>query len=257
MITDKVLPLWLLAILSVFPLQAEPIRVVTEYRSYYQLQNSDGTLGGFATEVLQALFAITGDTPQFEVNSWARSYHEALHNQNVLIYSMSYNPVRAKLFDCVAEFKNEELFFWALKDNISQPLQTLNDLRPYFIAVSLSTYPEQYLTEQGMSRLLRSATPEHALDMLFRRRVDLMISEGRSIYLRAEQGGHDASQLTRVFQIPELNHPLCAAFNLTSDPELRQRYRQAFNTLKQNGTLAKIKQRWQLGSDDKAIDQAL
>ncbi|WP_019676093.1 substrate-binding periplasmic protein [Arsukibacterium perlucidum] len=235
-----------LSLLMSMPLAATNIRVVTEYRSYYQMQNSDGSLGGYATDVVQALFAVTGDTPEFEVNSWGRSYYEAETNNNVLIYSMSFNPERAELFDCVAELDNEELFFWALKDNIKRPLDTLNDLRQYHIAVSIASNPDQYLTAQGLPRLLRTSTPEYALNMLYRNRVDILISVEKSIHYRAQQLGFDPSQLSKVFQLAELNHPLCVAFNRNSDAELRQRYRQAFATLQQNGTLAQIRQRWKL-----------
>ena len=237
---------WSLTLLSSLSLQADDIRVVTEYRSYYQLQNSDGSLGGYATEVVQALFAVTGDTPQFEVNPWGRTFYEAVNNDNVMIYSMAFNPQREALFDCVAELENEQLFFWALKGNIKLPLLTLNDLRPYHIAVSISSNPDQYLTAHEMKRLLRTSTPEHALSMLYKKRVDLVISAEKSVYRRVKLQGLDASQLEKVFQIAELNHPLCVAFNLKSDPVLRQRYRQAFATLQQNGTLEQIKQRWQL-----------
>lgn len=243
----RVLPVLILFLwLPVMSVQANPVRVVTEYRSYYQMQNSDGSLGGYATEVVQALFAVTGDIPEFEINSWGRSYYEAETNNNVLIYSMSFNPERAELFDCVAELDNEELFFWALKDNIKRPLHTLDDLRRYHIAVSIASNPDQYLTAQGLPRLLRTSTPEYALNMLYKNRVDIMISVEKSIHRRAQQLGFDPSQLSKVFQLAELNHPLCVAFNRNSDAELRQRYRQAFATLQQNGTLAQIRQRWKL-----------
>jgi polar amino acid transport system substrate-binding protein len=227
-------------------LQAADIRVVTEYRSYYQLQKDDGSLGGYGTEVVQALFALTGDTPKFEVNPWGRSLYEAQNNNNVLIYSMAFNPERALQFDCVAELDREQLFFWALKSNILQPLQTLNDLRPYHIAVSTASNPDHYLTAQGVKNLLRTATPQQALGMLFKQRADMIISTERSARQRANDLGYDGSQLKKVFEIKELNHPLCAAFNKDSDAELRQRYRQAFSTLQQNGTLAQIKRRWKL-----------
>ncbi|MDP5137863.1 transporter substrate-binding domain-containing protein [Rheinheimera baltica] len=236
------LPLWLLSFLA----QATTVRVVTEYRSYYQLKQEDGQLGGYATEVVQAMFALTGDTPAFEVNPWGRTFYEAVNNDNVLIYSLSYNPERAALFDCVAELDNEQLFFWALKGKIEQPLQALQDLQPFHIAVSISSNPDQYLTAQGIKRLLRTSTAEHALSMLYKERVDLVISAEKSIYRRTNQLGYDANQLEKVLQLKELNHPLCAAFNHQSDPALRERYRQAFTTLQQNGTLAKIKQRWQV-----------
>lgn len=245
----RLMLLLLLALLSMLhsaALQAANIRVVTEYRSYYQLQNSDGSLGGYATEVVQALFALTGDTPMFEVNPWGRSFHEAVNNENVLIYSLSYNPVRAAIFECVAELEQEHLYFWALTDKITQPVQALDDLRHYVFAVSKSSNPDQYLTEQGMRFVLRTARPEQAVGMLFKHRADIVIGSEKSIMLHSLELGYDVKKLKKIFALAELNHPLCAAFNHNSDAEIRQRFRLAFNTLQQNGTLAEIRQRWQL-----------
>lgn len=246
MLSNKLQRMVLLVLLLSSAVLAEPIRVVTEYRSYYQLKNSDGSLGGYATEVVNALFALTGDTAQFEVNPWSRSFYEAENKKNVMIFSMALSPERAELFDCVAELEREQLFFWALKGRIKQPLLNLNDLRPYHIAVSISSNPDQYLTAHDFKRLLRSASPEQALAMLFKQRVDLMISAEKSLYRRAKQQALDVSQLEKVFQLEELNHPLCVAFNNDSDPALRQRFRDAFAKLKQSGELDNIKQRWQI-----------
>lgn len=231
------------------PAVAADIRVVTEYRSHYQQQNEDGSLGGYATEVIRAMFDITGDTPLFEIHPWGRTYTEALNNQNVLIYSMAYNPARAALFDCVAELETEQLYFWALKSRIAAPLHSITELYPYRIGVSQSSNPDQYLTEQGLPRLMRVATPAQALGMLYKERLDLVISAEKSIFNRAAELGLDSSQLKKVFALDELNHPICAAFNLSSDSDLRQRYRAAFTTLQQNGTLQQIRLRWQVDTD--------
>jgi len=227
------------------PISAADIRVVTEYRSHYQLQNEDGSLGGYMTDIILALFDITGDKPQFEVHPWGRTYAEALNNPNVLIYSMSFNPARTALFDCVAELETEHLYFWALKSRIPQPLNSIIELYPYRIGVTQSSNPDQYLTEQGLPKLLRIATPEQALGMLYKERLDIVISAKASIKNRAKELGFDPSQLKQVFELDELNHPICAAFNLQSDSELRERYRAAFVTLQKNGTLEQIRQRWQ------------
>lgn len=228
------------------PLTAADIRVVTEYRSHYQLQNEDGSLGGYMTDIIRALFEITGDTPQFEVHPWGRTYAEALNNPNVLIYSMSYNPSRAALFDCIAELESEQLYFWGLKSRVPLALNSISELYQYRVGVTQSSNPDQYLTEQGLPKLLRIATPEQALGMLYRERLDLVISAEVSIMNRATELGFDPSQLKKVFSLDELNHPICAAFNRESDSDLRQRYRAAFITLQQNGTLEQIRQRWQV-----------
>ncbi|HSG53363.1 MAG TPA: transporter substrate-binding domain-containing protein [Rheinheimera sp.] len=228
------------------PLTAADIRVVTEYRSHYQLQNEDGSLGGYMTDIIRALFEITGDKPIFEVHPWGRTYAEALNTPNVMIYSMSFNPARAALFDCVAELDSEQLYFWALKSRVPLALNSISELYQYRIGVTQSSNPDQYLTGQGLPKLLRIATPEQALGMLYKERLDLVISAEVSVMNRAVEMGFDPSQLKKVFSLDELNHPICAAFNLQSDSDLRQRYRAAFVTLQQNGTLEQIRQRWQV-----------
>lgn len=231
------------------PLAAADIRVVTEYRSHYQQQNEDGSLGGYMTDIIRALFAITGDTPQFEVHPWGRTYTEALNNPNVLIYSMSFNPARAALFDCVAELDSEQLYFWALKNRVALTFNSITELYPYRIGVTQSSNPDQYLTEQGLPKILRIATPEQALGMLYKERLDLVISAEVSVMNRALELGFNPGQLRKVFSLDALNHPICAAFNLASDSDLRERYRAAFKTLEQNGTLEQIRLRWQTVSN--------
>ena len=41
--------------------QAESVRVVTEYLAPYQIENSDGSLGGFMTEVVTEMFKFEGE----------------------------------------------------------------------------------------------------------------------------------------------------------------------------------------------------
>ncbi|HSG52278.1 MAG TPA: hypothetical protein VLA40_09220, partial [Rheinheimera sp.] len=155
----------LCGLLLSLPLTAADIRVVTEYRSHYQLQNEDGSLGGYMTDIIRALFEITGDQPIFEVHPWGRTYAEALNNPNVLIYSMAFNPARTALFDCVAELELEQLYFWGLKSRVPLALNSIRELYQYRIGVTQSSNPDQYLTGQGLPKLLRIATPEQALGM--------------------------------------------------------------------------------------------
>ena len=239
----------LFGLLLSLPLTAADIRVVTEYRSHYQLQNEDGSLGGYMTDIIRALFEITGDKPIFEVHPWGRTYAEALNTPNVMIYSMSFNPARAALFDCVAELESEQLYFWGLKSRVPLTLNNISELYPYRIGVTQSSNPDQYLTGQGLPKLLRIATPEQALGMLYKERLDLVIGAEASVINSVTALGLDAAQLKKVFALAELNHPICAAFNLQSDSDLRQRYRAAFVRLQQNGTLEQIRQRWQGGAN--------
>lgn len=229
-------------------IQAETVRVVTEYLSFYQQANKDGSLGGYSTEVVKALFEETGDTPEFEINPWARSYYEALHNANVMLYSMAYNPQRAPLFECVGVLTTERLYFWGMAEKFAQPVTGVEELRKYSIALSKFSNPDQYLTAQGFEKLIRIGNPEQAFGMLFKGRIDLIISGEDSVSILAEKYGYDANLLKKVYEIDALNHRLCIVFNKDSDPNMINRYKKAFETIDQNGVLQSIKQRWNVNN---------
>jgi polar amino acid transport system substrate-binding protein len=232
--------LWLPAV------EAEEIRVVTEYLHTFQKQNEDGTLGGYAVDVVNALFELTGDKADIQVVPWARAYHEALNDKNVIIFSIAKTPLRENLFNWVGTLSQERLFVWALKDHIKENITQLEQLKKYTLATSRSSNPEQYLTSKGFSKLFRVSETNQAMGMLFKDRADLIISAELSLRYRTKQAGLDFEQLVKVYEIIELNHELCIAFNLYSDSDLVERYKLAFAQLQQNGTIHSLMKKWQV-----------
>jgi polar amino acid transport system substrate-binding protein len=226
--------------------EAEQIRVVTEYLHTFQMQNENGTLGGYSVEVVNALFDLTGDKANIEVVPWARAYHEALNDKNVMIFSIAKTPLREKLFKWIGTLSQEKLFVWALKAHIKEPITELTQLKKYTLATSRSSNPEQYLTSKGFNKLFRVSDPNQALGMLFKDRVDLIISAEMSLRHRTKQAGLDFDQLIKVYEITVLNHDLCIAFNLDTDSALIERYQLAFTHLEQNGTLHSLMKKWQV-----------
>jgi polar amino acid transport system substrate-binding protein len=226
--------------------EAEEIRVVTEYLHTFQKQNEDGTLGGYAVDVVNALFELTGDKADIQVVPWARAYHEALNDKNVIIFSIAKTPLRENLFNWVGTLSQERLFVWALKDHIKENITQLEQLKKYTLATSRSSNPEQYLTSKGFSKLFRVSETNQAMGMLFKDRADLIISAELSLRYRTKQAGLDFEQLVKVYEIIELNHELCIAFNLYSDSDLVERYKLAFAQLQQNGTIHSLMKKWQV-----------
>jgi polar amino acid transport system substrate-binding protein len=84
------------------------------------------------------------------------------------------------------------------------------------------------------------------MGMLFKDRADLIISAELSLRYRTKQAGLDFEQLVKVYEIIELNHELCIAFNLYSDSDLVERYKLAFAQLQQNGTIHSLMKKWQV-----------
>ncbi|AWL12727.1 hypothetical protein HMF8227_02274 [Saliniradius amylolyticus] len=231
-------------LLVVFPGRAKTINVVTEYLNHYQMKRPDGSLGGYSTEVVRALFEHTQDTPVIRVMPWARTYRQALLKPNTMIYSLAYNDIRKPRFHCIGVLDIERLFFWGLKDSGVGPVSSLANMQKYIIAVTKSSNPEQYLSQNGFDNLVRIVKPEQALGMLYKQRVDAVISARASIMERARKMGKAPERLHPLFELTALNHPLCIAFNRKSSRALVQKYRRAFRAIEKNGSLSDIRKRW-------------
>jgi len=235
-----------LLIFASFGGQAEEIEVVTEYLEPYQIKNSDGSLGGFSTDVVEALFKITQDQANIQVMPWARAYEVALHSPNVLIYSIAHTLIRDNKFHWIGALKDERLYFWGLKKHYTKSNYQVSELKKYKIAVSRNSNTAQYLIAQDFSNIYQLSNERQNMDMLFVDRVDLILATQITIETRAKNLGYDFKDLQRLNEVAALNNKLSIAFSLGTSPALIKKYKAAFQQLVANGQLAKLKEKWKL-----------
>lgn len=226
--------------------KTEVIEVVTEFLEPYQIKNPDGSLGGFSTDVVEALFKITLDHPKIQTMPWARAYDVALHNPNVLIYSIAHTKLRNKKFHWIGALKEERLYFWGLKKHYAKTNYKVPALKNLKIAVSRNSNSAQYLIAQGFSNIYQLANERQNMDMLFIDRVDLILATQITIETRAKNLGYDFNELQRLNEVAALNNKLSIAFSLDTSPTLIKKYQTAFQQLVTSGQLAKIKEKWKL-----------
>jgi polar amino acid transport system substrate-binding protein len=226
--------------------QSKEIKVVTEFLEPYQIKNPDGSLGGFSTDVVQALFKITQDHPEIQVMPWARAYEIALHKPNILIYSIAHTKVRDKKFHWIGALKEERLYFWGLKKNYKNNDYEVSALKTLKIAASRNSNSAQYLMDQGFSNIYQLANERQNMNMLFIDRVDLILATKITIETRAKSLGYNFDELQQLNEVAALNNKLSIAFSMGTSPLLIQKYQTAFQQLVTNGELAKIKAKWKL-----------
>jgi len=229
-----------------FSAKAIEIKVVTEYLKPYQIKKDDNTLGGFSTEVIHALFELTGDKPNIKVMPWARTYHTVMNSQNMMVYSLARTKLREPLFKWVGKLHREQLYVWGLKSKFSRPFTTLDELKPFSFATSRGSNPEQYLTKHDFTKLYRLGNVERNIQMLFSERVDFIISAEFPVKLRCKKMKFDCANLIKLFDIPELNSDLSVAFNLDTDPAIVERFQHAFKKLEKTGVVTALRKKWSL-----------
>jgi polar amino acid transport system substrate-binding protein len=129
---------------------SQKIKVVTEYLNPYQTINTDGSLSGFSTEVVQTIFKQANKKPQIVVMPWARAYNIAKTEKNVMIFSIARTKERNDLFQWIGSLTKERLYFWGLKSTFPMPLE-IDTLKGYKIAASRNSNTAQYLKAENFS----------------------------------------------------------------------------------------------------------
>ncbi len=228
---------------------AERISVVTEYLPPFQIKKSDGSLGGYATEVIKELFALTHDEAKIELFPWARGYSKALKEKNVLIYSIAHTQERHSMFHWIGSLRYERFYFWGLKSKFSQHYTNLQQIKGISIASPNGYNSELYLTEHGFTNIYRVVNSAQQVQMLYKHRVDMVLANKLIIESQAKELGFSTDDLFPLFEAFELSNSLDIAFSLGSEQAIVKRFQNAFQQIKDSGKLAQIQKKWAIVDD--------
>ncbi len=222
------------------------VQVVTEYLEPYQIAAQDGSLTGFSTEVIHALFAQANSEATISVMPWARAYEIAQNHENTLIYSIARTPTRDKRFHWIGSLKEERLYFWGLKTKFPYPIDTIALLKGYRIAASRDSNVAEFLIANDFFNVYQLIKEDQNMLMLYKDRVDLIVATELTLRKRAKKLGVDFDQMTRIAEVKALNNDLSIAFSLKSDPKMVQHFQQAFTEINSKGVIDSLKKKWQI-----------
>lgn len=220
------------------------INVVTEYLAPYQIRNSDGSLGGMATEIMYALFKEVGEDPIVHVMPWPRAYAMAKAKENILIFSIAHTAARSQHFQWVGSIMEERLYFWSLKKQINEPIVSIEQLKNYSVAASRHSNVAQYLIENDFTNVSQLTKEEQNMLMLYKKRVDLIVATKLTLQKRALKLGVSFDKIQPIIEVKPLNNDLSFAFGKNTSVDTVKRFRKAFGQLKKNGVIEKIKHNW-------------
>ncbi len=224
---------------------AEKIKVVTEHIPPFQIAQENNQLGGYATEVVNALFTLTQDQADIHVLPWARAYNTALVEEDVLIFSIAHTKERADLFQWIGEIHFQRFYFWGLKDKFTSKATSIKSLEQYPIALTKGYNSEQYLKKFSFEKSRHVMKNSQALAMLYLERVDLILLNDLMLELLKEKSTFPNKPMIKLLEAKDLNSQLGIAFSKSTKPEIVTRFRKAFQQLESSGALDKIKARWQ------------
>ena len=80
--------------------------------------------------------------------------------------------------------------------------------------------------------------------MLYLNRIDIITSTKNTLKERAKELDLDFNLLKIIIPIPPVSLDLYFAFSLNSDDKVVRKYKDAYEKIIKNGTLAKLKNKW-------------
>lgn len=225
---------------------AAALRVVTEEFSPYNM-TENGKLTGLSTEVVQAVLEDAGMQAPIESMPWARAYDIALHDQNILIYSITRSPERERLFNWVGVIVSTHTCLYSAAAHPIH-LDNLDQARAYQIGTVKEDVGEEYLQAHRFvvgQNLQSSNKYEFNYDKLKLGRLELWISDERNAAWLARQAGDNPDQvLVKSLLLDDLGEDLSLAFSLDTPAATVERLRRSLDSIHRNGRYDAIMRKW-------------
>lgn len=219
--------------------QAQTIEAVTEDSSYSYMDQ--GRVGGVASRIVEAVLQQAGlDDYHMGIYPWARAYDRALREPDVLIYPILRNAEREPLFKWVGQFEVARPVFFKLRGHDDVQVNSLADAKNYVVGVVRDDYREKYLHEQGFTRLVISASNKENFTRLIHGQVQLVPMPERDARKLCADAQLPFDTLEASDNMDGLTKEIFIAFSHATDDATVQRARDAFDTLKHDGTLTRL-----------------
>lgn len=202
----------------------------------------DGQTVGFATEVVQALIARSGDQVRIEMAPWTRGYTLVKQKANVGLFSTARTAEREDGLRWVGPLIESQTCFYTHADSDLQ-IRTLADAAAAGqLALPREGYSHEYLARHGLNNIYTVTTPEKMMHMFAQRRINFIAATDISLPALLAQQGMTEAQVER--QLCFLRHDPSLAFSLQTDAKLVARWQLNLQALKREGIYTQIYQRW-------------
>lgn len=219
---------------------AQPLTVVTEEYPPYNHLDENKQVVGLSTEVVKEVLRRAKLPYRISLYPWARAYHMAQNQPNVLIYSIGRNSQRETMFQWVDVIAPYNVFMYRLKSRPEVQVQMVEQLGRYRVGAVRDDVRAQYLEKNGIATDLVVDDSANA-KKLASQRIDLFPIDEIAMAALYRREGMDPQSVEKALALPDLSSGLYMAFSLQTAPDIVERCRSALRDMRRDGTLEKIK----------------
>lgn len=236
-----------LLLVSVQPVWSEKMTILTENLPPLNYVK-DGVLVGPSVEIVREIQRRVGSHEQIEVYPWARAYKMALEDVNVVLFSMTYAKDRHDKFKWIGPLAKKRDILVAKKGSGIE-IKSLEDAkRVKRIGTLRDDTRELLLKSLGFNNLEPVSDEQKNAKKLILGRIDLWAYKKPGLRTVCELAEVDHDEVEEVFHLRDIE--LMIAFSKQTSDELVQRWRDAFNEMLADGTIMKIRKKWNAELED-------
>jgi len=202
----------------------------------------NGVITGFCADVVKDIQRRIGDATPMQVVPWVRAYRTALAGENVVLACPKRTPARETRFKWVGPLLETHTNLYALRST-GLHLQTLDEARKLDgILLPREFYSYDYLAAAGFTNLEPVATSRVMLTMLLAGRRPAMVTDSEQLNTLLKQAAVPAGTVVPV--LPVMKTQSYLTFPPDAPEAQVERWRQALEAMKQDGTFARLQKQW-------------
>jgi len=227
---------------TVFADEKPKIKAVTVEDNYPYNFKSNGVIQGLGFDVASTLAERAGYQLAAEAIPWSRALQTAQTQPAVLIFSIVRIPEREDLFYWIGPLSSSEIWLYKLKSHTAVKVENLADVKNYLVGDTRDNSTLPFLKQLGVK--VDTAPTDLSSCRKFKiGRVELVPIDRNAVqaFMAACDIGID--EVERVIQFGKERY-LYIAMGRNTDPDLVTRLSREFDSMKKDGTLQNISEKW-------------
>lgn len=235
--------LLILLFISIFA--NDDIKMYTEHYPPYNMKSKQGQLTGSSIEILNAVLKQMNSSQSIKdvkLRSWAKSYAVAQKIKNAMVFSTTRTKSREPLFKWVGPIATATVGVVALKSK-KIIINKISDFNKYTTGAVLKDIGEILLLDAGVNKNnIQYVKGEDAINISFNKmkknRIDMFAYNLNVAFANAKIEGFDIDKYEIVYTL-KVGYQYFA-FNKNTDDKIIQKWQNALDAIKKDGTYEKI-----------------
>lgn len=221
---------------------AQSLNILCENDPPSEILNPDGSLGGFAVDLVREIQKRVQNRDPIQMVPWSRGYRLIQENPNTMLFSMTRTSERDGLFQWIGPILETTYGFYVRKDS-RIAIDSLEDAKTLTrIGVYLKDVRDLYLTGAGFTNLERATDNQALVKMLMADRLDAFAGSPLGIGETLKAAGFNPGDVRLAFVF--LRTQSYVATSLEMPPGVVNAWNSALRGMKVDGTLKAILSRY-------------